>query len=596
MPMARIDALEIQHFRGVTGLLTLEFGPEPLTVIYGENGTGKTSIVDAIDLVGNQHVGSIREKSSTTIAKHAPALGHRPADIAVTARWNERRWTARIGASKVVVEPLPLLPVRVLRQSNIQRFIDAAPSARYQEIRHLLDVDQVERAEKALNDAAGAAATFADRHARDRAAATAMLHDLWQGAGAPGDDAEAWARGWAAGAGDVRVAREADSRLLRDALERLLRARDEFLQGEDRVAAAEARLAESERGIAAGGMLNATQAIDLARVLESVQRVLGGPGAGETCPACEQPVDTERLRETVQARLETLDNWRRLDATRTERLAQMQVEGQQQERLAAGLVEAATAVVRLVGEDDHGTGALAGIERYRVADPDDALAVAGRIAHLPEQLDRERQAAAERRGQLAAVRSALETIDAAAEGQNEAAVMAGRLRAALGIVREERHRFTQDILDEIADDANRLYQRLHPGEGLAMSRLMLDPKQRASLNQFAAFGDATDVPPQAYFSEAHLDTLGFCAWLADVRRQSAREPLIVVIDDVFSAADGHHLRRLARLLVEEAPSFGQVIVTTHSPGFRDLLAEAGAPVLTLDNRWSLERGVRVTVE
>jgi predicted ATPase len=134
---------------------------------------------------------------------------------------------------------------------------------------------------------------------------------------------------------------------------------------------------------------------------------------------------------------------------------------------------------------------------------------------------------------------------------------------------------------------------LHPDEGLAMSRLMLDPKQRASLNQFAAFGGATDVPPQAYFSEAHLDTLGFCAWLADVRRQSAREPLIVVIDDVFSAADGHHLRRLARLLVEEAPSFGQVIVTTHSPGFRDLLAEAGAPVLTLDNRWSLDHGVRL---
>jgi len=591
--MARIDELEIRHFRGVTGSLVLRFGPERITVIYGENGTGKTTIVDAIDMVGNQYVGSIRDKSSTSVPKHAPAFGHRPGDIAVMARWHERSWLATLASSTVTVKPQPALPVRVLRRSNLQRFLEAAPSARYQEIRHLLDVEQVERSEKALAEAERALANEADRLARDRATAEAILDGVWWAAGAPGGDAEAWARARAGGHGDVLAAREAEARLLLEAVERLVRARDEHAQGEERVAVAEARLAEVERGISGGAGLDAAQAIDLSRLLESVQRMLAGTGAGDACPVCEQPVAVDVLRAQVGTRLEELDDWRQLDARRREQQARRDAERQQQERVAGRLLEEAAAVVELAGGDLHGAAVLAGVAGHPVTDVDDALAVAQRVAHLPERLDRERQAAAEQQGQAVALRQALETIDAAAEAQNEAAMVAGRLREALGIVREERHRFTQEILDEIADDANRLYQRLHPDEGLAMSGLALDPRQRASLNQFAAFGGASDVPPQAYYSEAHLDTLGFCFWLADVRRQSRQEPLVVVIDDVFSAADGHHLKRLARLLVEEAGSFGQVIVTTHSPGFRDLLAEAGAPVLTLDNRWSLERGIRL---
>ena len=43
-----IDKLNIQKFRGISGLLSLDLSA-PLTVIYAPNGTGKTSICDAIE-------------------------------------------------------------------------------------------------------------------------------------------------------------------------------------------------------------------------------------------------------------------------------------------------------------------------------------------------------------------------------------------------------------------------------------------------------------------------------------------------------------------------------------------------------------------
>ncbi len=173
--MARFDDLEIQNFRGAVGSLKLQFNDQRLVVIFGENGTGKTTIVDAIDLIGNQNVGSIREKSSTSVPKHAPSLGRKVSDIKVIAHWKQQRWEGTLSSSKVSVDPLPAPPVRVLRRSNVQRFIDAQPANRYVEIKHLIDVDNVERSEKTLSDAANAMSAHADQYARDRATAEEIL-------------------------------------------------------------------------------------------------------------------------------------------------------------------------------------------------------------------------------------------------------------------------------------------------------------------------------------------------------------------------------------------------------------------------------------
>jgi hypothetical protein len=69
------------------------------------------------------------------------------------------------------------------------------------------------------------------------------------------------------------------------------------------------------------------------------------------------------------------------------------------------------------------------------------------------------------------------------------------------------------------------------------------------------------VDPRAYASEAHLDTLGLCIFLAFAKGFLAGFPLLV-LDDVLTTVDASHRLRVAELLVDEFPST-QLLVTTH---------------------------------
>jgi len=69
----------------------------------------------------------------------------------------------------------------------------------------------------------------------------------------------------------------------------------------------------------------------------------------------------------------------------------------------------------------------------------------------------------------------------------------------------------------------------------------------------------------------------------------------VVLDDVLTSIDDAHLGRVIQLLHDEAPSFNQVIITTHFRAWRDKYRFFHAPSQQVQliqlNRWSLERGI-----
>lgn len=166
-------------------------------------------------------------------------------------------------------------------------------------------------------------------------------------------------------------------------------------------------------------------------------------------------------------------------------------------------------------------------------------------------------------------------------------------------MRHQRKALSQQLLDDVAMECNRLYEVLHPNEGLAISRLSLDPKLRASLNQAVQFAGHDGVPPQAYFSEAHLDTLGFCFWLAVAKRDAESGSLVIVIDDVFTSVDAQHLTRITDLIVDESNHFSQTIMTTHHLTVREKFRNSyGAgqvtEVLDLHGDWDVRRGIVFT--
>jgi hypothetical protein len=97
--------------------------------------------------------------------------------------------------------------------------------------------------------------------------------------------------------------------------------------------------------------------------------------------------------------------------------------------------------------------------------------------------------------------------------------------------------------------------------------LPLDPKKRASIELEAKFS-GQDVPPQAYFSQSHLDTLGLCVFQALEFLDSHAET-ILILDDVLGSVDEPHVERVVSMIYEVSEGFRHTIVTTHYRPWRE---------------------------
>ena len=146
--------------------------------------------------------------------------------------------------------------------------------------------------------------------------------------------------------------------------------------------------------------------------------------------------------------------------------------------------------------------------------------------------------------------------------------MLPKLERALEIAGEERRAFTDDVLSRIAAEVGRLYESVHPREGQNKISLQLDPKKRASLGMSVEFCGTDGLPPQAYFSDSHLDTLGLCVFLALAEMDDPASK-VLVLDDVLGSVDEPHVERVVGMIYEVSKNFRHTIVTTHYRPWRE---------------------------
>ena len=158
---------------------------------------------------------------------------------------------------------------------------------------------------------------------------------------------------------------------------------------------------------------------------------------------------------------------------------------------------------------------------------------------------------------------------------------------------EARKQTAAEILDSVSATANRFYETIHPGEGISTSQLQVRTATDASVRLFCTFADSVENP-LLHLSESHLDTLGLCYFLAIRRKQADNNPdfKLMVLDDVMHSVDAHHRRRVVDLIKENFNDH-QLIVTTHDPVFyRNLGQIFEHDEIKKHNfgSWSLERG------
>ena len=601
-----IEKLVLRNFRGATQPVTIEFDPnKPVVVLFGENGCGKSTLVDAIDFVCNEDFGSLADRSGSKAPNHIMSQGAAANDLEVVLTANGMDWAGKLAKRKPQrTGPAGQTPpeVMILRRPDITRLMDMPPGEKYDMVKGFITLPRLERVEASLRDAAKAVKAEFDLAVQLYEQARETLEGLWQAEGHPQGDARAWAN--VMGRQDVNALQarieQANERLqlyfaAAGAQERLEASEAQVQLRQQGLATAQQALATAERGQAGGRQL--------AALLEEAQAYLKANAALEACPVCGEPKAATDLLKRVSGELEVL---KALTAARTaqqqaaQAVTQVENEATGLRRVymdqARQLATALSAGPRLAGVSDaHLQAVLAASDAPAVVLAARPLleAVAPAMAEVTRQRDEDQKALNLRTSVIKLANTVADKQTIVQEGE----ALAQRLDDMLAIVDRERKAHVEKVLRVIAATVDDLYNRIHPKENLGQLKMTLNPQLRASLELSGAFGGQTDVPPAAYYSDSHLDTLGLCVYLALARHKGV--DAFIVLDDVLTSVDDAHQERIVQLLHDESAHFGQVILTTHLRSWRDRYrrGEVGTNdvhLLELHSGWTSDRGLQTS--
>lgn len=150
----------------------------------------------------------------------------------------------------------------------------------------------------------------------------------------------------------------------------------------------------------------------------------------------------------------------------------------------------------------------------------------------------------------------------------EQAVAAERAEALVSFInslehglREEIRLRSQKVIDEISSDIQAMWATLHPGEAIEDVRLYLPKDANKAIDIGLKFHGVEQDSPRLTLSEGYRNSLGLSIFLAMAKREADNDrPLF--LDDVVVSLDRHHRGMIVELLEEEF-SARQVVILTH---------------------------------
>ncbi len=602
MSTSSLWSISIEYLRGSVLPFKLEFDKgKKLTIIYGENGSGKSTVSDAFDFLGNGKVGSLDRRGLGITQKFWPSIGKTSKQVKVTLETAAGQCSVGIGKSDVTVTNAPLRPeVAVLRRSEILGLIEAKPADRYAQISRFIDVSGVEASEAALRELIRTKTTENDTATTRVLENRGEIERFWKQAGSPNSNFVAWA--------ELEVLKD-DSHLdkRKAAIDRLNSAWDCVAAHPTKVAElmAQVTTAATAQGLAEEELnsIRDSVASDYLAVLDLLKAAqahfLKHPNPS-ACPLCESGEKANGLADEVNRRIESQGNHTKLEAAKEAAKLKADITVTARQRVDDALANAKTdaATLKTCCESD---ALPKDLELPILPMPEDFTQWETWIKaneHRREQWRAAADACVADKKFIGTLRTSLTALKNNEQQAKDLEVLLPRIKKTEELVARERKKFTDEILSAISVRVGELYEAIHKGEGLNKIALALDAGKRASLEIATEFGGKKDAPPQAYFSDSHLDTLGLCVFLALAERDAPSDK-VLVLDDVLGSVDEPHVERIIGVLYDVLQEFRHAIITTHYRPWREkfrwgLLKPDQTCHFVELGKWTFDTGISVS--
>lgn len=634
----RLEQVTISRLRGIPGdWPSLKIAEKGL-IVYGPNGVGKSSIIDALEA-------TIRGTSSLfpqpragvnwdTASPHVKGGGAPSCVVRGVYLGKPHEVTLGEAAAPDLVSWLKAASAAsfVLRRYMLLKFVDAEPRARYEQVEPFLNLAGFSELENGLQIIVAELETrLAEASSRvaansqiirqtfslqrdqtfDLAVLAGLLKEQLVRAGLHLSDDEC---------SDLeKLASILADELSGEGANKKIGELGAAKQRAQQLTSASILLSLYEQALTAGAELDAAVSSAAQKVpldlLVMARDHLGSSANAGDCPVCEQAIDlaavttrlTDRIKESEAVGRATVALNQRLEALRkaasNAHIAYKSFIADWDQLALAPLpssyAEAATLFESLEGlpaaaigtNSQHLRASFAGSE----CDP------SAQIVAIEEAIAK--VGGGDRRARLNDAASYVSSLRINVPEYRsalwDASVISNQCRHAEKLrahAETSRKNAVQQIADRVADLANDYYDFVHPGEGIATAKLTVRQSTTASIVLNATF-HGFDAPPLKYYSEGHLDTLGLCFFLAIRKLEVAASPIfkLLLIDDVLHSVDAEHRARLAALLKTHFADH-QLVLVTHDKNFYDRLKVTlggGYNYVALSS-WDVDLGPRLS--
>lgn len=193
----KLNSLYIKSFRGATKPVTIEFdNSKKITMLFAENGNGKSTIADALICLCTDKMGSLDDKSSID-KSFLKSLGTGTGKTKITLNTDAGAFTTSIsGSAKAFVKtPATGQPsLKFLRRSQIINLINSQASDRYTALKDYLDVSNIYTGEESLRKVFREVEKDLGNSISTLQNANDTLEKCWKAEGSPDADMIAWAK------------------------------------------------------------------------------------------------------------------------------------------------------------------------------------------------------------------------------------------------------------------------------------------------------------------------------------------------------------------------------------------------------------------